>query len=248
MISRVFKGVVFLALVVVALAGFAGAASAALSKSDVEKIVKEYIANNPKEILDSLSDYQKKNRLGGDNAASSEAIKQNKEALFNDPETPHAGNPKGDVSLVEFMDYNCGYCKDALTTVQALIDKDDKLHVVFKDLPILGPSSETAAKWALAAHKQKKYFEFHSAMMKNRSPISDELLEKVAKDIGLDVDRLKKDVEDPSVELQIEKNRALAGNVGVSGTPAFILGDKVIPGAQPLSSMQQKIEALRRKK
>lgn len=252
MISRIFKGTVFPALAIMAVISFSGAASAAdetnLTKFDVEQIVQNFIANNPKMILDSLSSYQKKNSPGSNKAASSDAVKLNKEALFNDPTSPYAGNAKGDVSIVEFVDYNCHFCKEALVTVQALIEKDDKLHVIFKDLPILGPPSEAAAKWALAAQKQKKYFEFHSAMMKNRSPITDELLEKVAKDIGLNVAQAKKDAESTDVELQIEKNRALAGSLGIGGTPAFVLGDQIISGAQPLSVMQQKISDQRKKK
>ena len=208
-----------------------------LSKADVEKIVHDYIMNNAQIVMDSINQYQMKSEQGRQEAG----LAKNKDALFNDSTSPEAGNPSGDVTVVEFFDYNCHYCKGAFSAVKALLDTDKKVRFVFKDFPILGPASETAAKWALAAQKQKKYFEFHSAMMNNKSPIDDDLLTKVAKDVGLNIDQAKNDLASSEVLLQIEKNKALANDMGLRGTPAFVVGKDVIPGAIPLEELQKKI-------
>ena len=150
------------------------------------------------------------------------------------------------MTIVEFFDYNCGYCKKAFPEIQSLLGKDKKIRFVFKDFPILGPSSETAAKWALAAQKQKKYFAFHTLMMQNKTRIDDDLLESVAKKAGLDVAQAKKDIESSDILVQIEKNRSLAGNLGLGGTPAFIIGDDVVPGALSLEEIENRIADLRK--
>ncbi len=213
-----------------------------LSKADVEAIVHDYIQNNAQVILDSVENYQKKT----EQARQEAGLAKNKDALFKDVGSPEAGNPDGDVTVVEFFDYNCHYCKGAFPAVQSLLDKDKKIRFVFKDFPILGPTSDTAAKWALAAQNQKKYFEFHKAMMNNKSPISDELLEKVAKGIGMNVALAKVDVASSETLLQLEKNKALANDMGLRGTPAFIIGSDVIPGAIPLEEIEKKIAEQRK--
>jgi protein-disulfide isomerase len=216
-------------------------AAKGLTKDDVEKIVHDYIVANPKLIMDSVDDYQK----AAMQKRSQEGMKKNKDVLTKDAHSPEAGNPKGDVTMVEFFDYNCHFCKAAFPAIQSLLEKDKNVRVVFKEFPILGPSSETAAKWALAADKQKKYYEFHSAMMNNKEQITDELLEKVAKDVGMDVAQAKSDVASPEMLVQIEKNRALASDLGLNGTPAFIIGDEVSPGAISLEAMQKRISDAR---
>lgn len=249
MASRFFKHMFFPALVAFSI-GFGAVSFAAegaaknLSASDVEKIVHDYIVNNPQVILTAVDDYQKKSMQ----ARFSGALEANKDTVFKDRSSPETGNPKGDVTVVEFFDYNCGYCKRVLPMVQALLEKDKNVRVVLKDFPILGPASDAAAKWALAAQKQDKYFEFHRTLMDSKEPINDESLQKVAAGVGMDVNQAKKDVEGTAILLQIEKNRALAGKLGLSGTPAFIIGDEIIPGAISLEQMQGKIEELRKNK
>jgi protein-disulfide isomerase len=214
---------------------------AELTKAEVEKIIESYLLNNGDKILKSVDDYQRKSMQDKADAA----IKQNAEALFGDPRTPFIGNEKGDVTVVEFFDYNCGYCKHALPEIQALIESDKNVKVILKDLPILGPSSETAAKWALAAHKQGKYFAYHTKLMQNTGKISDDLLEKFAKDLGLDVAKMKADIEGTEILLQLEKDRSLASDLGIGGTPAFLIGNHLIPGAATLDVMKQKIAEIR---
>lgn len=247
MTTLLFKKMVLSLLLATAVCfgGASGSAAAdpALSKPEVEAVVRDYIANNPKAILDSISAYQKKTM----EARQDGAVEKNRDMIFKDAGSPEVGDAAGDVTVVEFLDYNCHFCKSAFTTVQSLLEKDKKVRVIFKDFPILGPTSETAAKWVLAAKKQNKYFEFHTLLMNNKDPISDDVLAKMAKDLGLDVERMKKDAADKDIEQQIEKNRALASNMGISGTPAFIIGDEVVSGAIPLNVMEEKITALRNK-
>lgn len=229
------------AIACISLAPAWGADASALTKDQVEQIVHDYIVNNPKIIMDSVDSYMKH----AQETASTEGLKKNQSLLSKDTTSPEAGNPSGDVTVVEFFDYNCHFCKGAFPSLQALLDKDKKVRVVFKEFPILGPSSETAAKWALAAQKQKKYWEFHTAMMNNKEPIDDQLLEKVAKSVGMDVDKAKKDIGSPDILAQLSKNRSLANDLGISGTPAFIIGDQISRGAIPEEQMEEDIAQAR---
>jgi protein-disulfide isomerase len=222
----------------------APAAGAALSKEQVQQMIHDYIMANPELIMQSVDNFQRKT-MADRQAHASEDVKKNKDILTKDTSSPEAGNPQGDVTVIEFFDYNCHFCKGAFPAVQTLLDKDKKVRVVFKEFPILGPSSEAAAKWALAAQKQKKYFEFHAAMMNNKEPINDAMLESVAKSVGMDVDKAKIDISSPDVLAQLEKNRALADQLDINGTPAFIIGDDISRGAIPEDAMEQKISALR---
>jgi protein-disulfide isomerase len=251
MSSYLFKKAILPVLAIVAISFCGSIASAAadpaaknLSKSDVEQIIHDYLLNNPELILNSVDDYQKKSARSTQGAA----LEKNKDTLFKDSDSPEVGNPKGDVTVVEFMDYNCHYCKLSMPIVLSLLEKDKNIRVVFKDFPILGPTSETAAKWALAAKKQKKYFEFHKLLMNNKTPISDGLLEKIAKSLEMNLEQAKKDADGTETLLQIEKNRTLASSLGLSGTPAFIIGDDVSFGALSLEEMEKKISEERGKK
>ena len=181
----------------------AAAAAEALSKEAVEKIVHDYIMEHPDVILDAVNQYQQKTMEEKQKAA----VETNREYLFRDERSPVIGNPEGDVTIVEFFDYNCGYCKRVLPTVQELIKEDKGIKVIFKDIPILGPTSETAAKWALAAQKSNKYFEFHQALMSHKGPITDDTLSKIATDLELDPARLKKEAETTDVLLKIDRKR-----------------------------------------
>lgn len=219
------------------------AADTALTKDAVEKIVHDYIMEHPDVILDAVNKFQQKTMEEKQKAA----VDTNREYLFRDERSPVIGNPDGDVTIVEFFDYNCGYCKRVLPAVQELIESDKGVKVIFKDIPILGPTSETAAKWALAAQKSNKYFEFHTALMNHKGPITDETLTKIATDLELDPARLKKEAETTDVLLQIERNRSLFTQMGLGGTPAFIIGDEVVPGAVGLDDMKALVAKSRAK-
>jgi protein-disulfide isomerase len=246
MMPQTLKLLVFTAMLlgVAALLPLPAAAAQPLAKEDVEKIVQDYIMNNPQAILDSVDNYQKKMAQ----QRQEEGLDRNRDEIFKDAGSPEIGNPKGDITVVEFFDYNCGYCKHVLPDIQALVKKDKNVRFVFKDFPILGPSSETAAKWALAAHKQNKYFDFHRALMENKTPITDELLESIAAKTGMDVAAAKQAVGGPDIAMQIEKNRSLAENLGLTGTPAFIVGNDILRGAFPLAELEKKIAEQRKAK
>lgn len=249
MLPTFFKNTAFTLLIV---AGFTGGAFAAadtdasksLTKAEVEKIVGDYIMGNPQQILNSVDNYQRKALTERQTAG----LEQHRQKLINDVYSPETGNADGDVIVVEFYDYNCGYCKKVFPTVSELLEKDKKVRFIFKEFPILGPSSELASKWALAAHKQKKFYEFHKALMSNRVPIELPLLEKLAKDAGLNVDQAKKDADSPEILQQIENNRALAAGLGLGGTPAFVIGDELVPGMIFPEDMLKKVSAAREKK
>jgi protein-disulfide isomerase len=237
-----------LSAAVAAVTGFAAAqlavpATGANGTSATEDAIAAYIDAHPDAIIKSIEKYQ----VESVKAASSAALQENADALFKDTQSPFIGAADGDVVLVEFFDYNCGYCRRAFGELKALSESDPRVKIIFKDFPILGPTSETAAKWALAAHKQGKYFDFHQRLMEHQGAISDDVLEKVATDAGLDVAALKTDVEGATIMMQVESNRALAGKMKISGTPAFILGDELIPGAIGKDELVQKIAAIRAK-
>ncbi len=220
------------------------AATTTIEKSAIEAIIKDYIMNNPTVIMDSVDQFQKRTMR----EKSAGAIKTNEQYLSKDDGAPFLGNPDGDVKVIEFFDYNCGYCKKVLPELIQLTEKDKNVKIIFKDIPILGPTSETAAKWAVAAHMQKKYFPFHKNMMDHKGPINDEVLEKAAKDAGVDVEKLKKDIEGTEVLMQIEKNSALAGQLGITGTPAFVIGEDIVPGALPIEEMERLVQEARKNK
>jgi len=214
------------------------------SKTDVEKIIHDYLLDNPDIILKSISGYQTKSSKDKQN----QSLIKYKEYIFNDPISPEAGNKNGDVTIVEFLDNNCHYCKAASKTIRALMSDDKNLRIVFKELPILSDSSKVAAKWVLAANKQGKYFEFHTALMKNRRAITDDLLESIAKDLKLDVKKLKEDMNRDSVSKQIKDVRFLATKLGLTGTPAFIIDGKVKFGAMSLDEFKERIADARANK
>ena len=142
------------------------AQDSAMTEQDVQVIVKEYLLNNPEVVVEAIQAFQNKEREKLEQAFKDQ-LKRSQDKLYNDEGSPVAGNPDGDVVMVEFFDYNCGYCKKALKDVQAALENDDNLKVVFKEYPILSDSSRMAARWALAADKQGKYFEFHQALMEH---------------------------------------------------------------------------------
>ncbi|MDP2204979.1 MAG: DsbA family protein [Alphaproteobacteria bacterium] len=218
-------------------------ADSVLTRGDVESIVRDFITQNPQLILTSVDAYQQRTMQEQQTAA----VEMNKDRLFRNERSPFIGNEKGDVTIVEFFDYNCGYCKKVLPELQALVKEDPNVKIVFKELPILGPSSELAAKWALAAHRQSKYFEFHSLLMKHQGQINADVLTRLATEAGLNVDKARQDAEGTEVLISLEQNRSLASQMNINGTPAFVLGEEIVPGALPLSEMKVKIQELRRK-
>ncbi|MCH8212737.1 MAG: DsbA family protein [Proteobacteria bacterium] len=167
--------------------------------------------------------------------------------LLNDPASPVGGNPDGDVTLVEFFDYQCPYCKTIFPSIQALLAEDRNLRYVFKEFPILGRASVFAARAALAARRQGKYLEFHTAVMSARGKLTETRVMRLAEKVGLDVDRLRRDMADGTVDAMIRRNLELADGLGIFSTPVFIIGDTQIPGAVEIDTLKVLIARARQR-
>ncbi|WP_207461948.1 DsbA family protein [Azospirillum sp. SYSU D00513] len=211
----------------------------------IEGVVRDYLMKNPQIILEAVGALQAREKAAEAERAK-ESLAANRDALINDPAAPVAGNPRGDVTVVEFFDYQCGYCKAVQADVEQLIKGDGKLRFVFKEFPILGPASVVASKAALASRAQGKYLEFHNALMSQRGQLDEGVIMRLAKSVGLDTDRLKKDMESAEVTGAIAKNQQLAEELGIRGTPAFVIGDELVPGAIKLDDMKSLVATARK--
>ena len=173
------------------------------------------------------------------------AVKQYSQALFSSPRQVVLGNPTGNVTFVEFFDYNCGYCKRAMDDMLTLMKNDPKLKVVLKEFPVLGPGSVEAARVAVAVRMQdktgKKYLEFHQKLLGGRGQADKAHALAVAKDIGLDMGRLDKDLESPEVKATLEESFKLAEALGLNGTPSYVIGDDVVIGAVGIDALKEKV-------
>jgi protein-disulfide isomerase len=212
----------------------------------IEGIVRDYLTKNPEVMLDALEAAKEKLSKEAQDKAGA-ALVARKHDIFEDPASPIAGNPKGDVSLVEFFDYRCPYCKQVEPSLEALLGEDHQLRFVYKEMPVLGPSSMVAARAALAAHNQGKYDAFHRAMMGAKGQIDEATVFKVAGSVGLDADRLKRDMAAPEVDQAIKANIDLAEALDIRGTPGFVIGQEIVPGAVDLGTLKRLIAEARKK-
>jgi protein-disulfide isomerase len=201
-----------------------------LDSAEVESIVRDYLPKHP-EILVEMTNELDKQQQAEQSAQQEKAITDNADKIFRSPVAFVAGNPDGDVSVVEFFDYNCGFCRRALPDVVKLINNDNKVRLVLKELPIFGEDSEDAAKAALAAHKQGKYFEMHQKLFTEPGKADKAKALAVAKEIGLDVAQLEKDMDDPAIKQALDENKTLAQKLSLQGTPLYLIGDRIVPGA-----------------
>ncbi len=219
-------------------------AAAPLDKAAIETIIHDYIMANPKVLMESVQRYGESQQENADKMASEEIVK-NADWLFKNKEHAEAGNPKADVTIVEFFDYNCGYCKQAVGDIMKVLDDDKNVRLVFVEIPILGPSSEAAAKWALAAKRQNLYLEYHMALMNHRGPFTDDVFFDLAKKAGLDVEKLKKDGEDPAIKQIIGENLRMAATLGITGTPGFVVNNQLVRGYIPAEEMKAEVAKAR---
>ena len=210
----------------------------------IEQVIREYLMDHPEVLIESLNAYEDKRRLA-ERENQRRAIVSSREALWNDPDSPVLGNPDGDVVLVEFFDYRCGYCKLTAPRIQQLIDEDPNLKVVMKEFPILSQESFEGAKAALAADRQGRYEEFHFALMDQPGDLSERHLRAIAARSGVDPDRMVQDMALPEIEQAIRRNHTMGQLLGVSGTPAVIIGDHLYPGAAELEQLQEMIARAR---
>lgn len=217
-------------------------------KTAVENVVRELLLKKEPELIVKAAQEMQARMEKEQNTKSNENIVANKSKLFNDADAPVAGNAKGDVTIVEFFDYQCGYCKMVQPTVEKILSDDKNVRFIYKELPILGPVSQFASKAALASVAQGKYFAFHNAMMEKKERLSEDSIMDIAKEIGLNVEKLKTDMQSAKVEKQIKANIELADQIGARGTPAFVIGERLYPGAMQADQMAEIISDLRKAK
>ena len=226
--------------------GLAAAPATTGDKAVLGKAIRDYLMANPEVLVEAMQELERKQDSQRDTVAQ-KAIQENRAGLMNDPESPIHGNPNGDVTIVEFSDYQCPYCKRAHTTVKSVLAADSKVKLVFKDLPILGEPSRIAALAALAARAQNKHLALHDALMEFSGKLDRDRIMEIAGSVGLDVARLQKDMEDPKLKEIIERNMALASALGVRGTPAFVIGNQFVPGAVDADTLKRMINDVRTK-
>jgi protein-disulfide isomerase len=213
-------------------------------RKEMEAIVRDYLLANPDLLREMSQLLEQKEKLAEDQQRKS-ALVSNADQIFRDGTDFVAGNPNGKVTMVEFFDYNCGWCKRGFPEVMALIEQDKDLKFVMKEFPIFGGDSDYAAQAAIAANKQGKYWTLHVAMMSHEGKITKEIVDELAVAQGLDMAQLKKDMESPETAGILERNRNLAQSLAINGTPAFIIDDKLVPGYLPKAELASAINDVR---
>jgi protein-disulfide isomerase len=210
----------------------------------IEKIIRNYLLENPELLVEVMQKLEARQKAEEEEGLIG-AIKANRKALFAST-NDYIANPMGKIPVVEFFDYQCGYCKRFKPSVDRLIKSDKSVRFVFKEFPILGEVSVTASKAALAAKLQGKYLPFHNALMVLRRRLTEAAIYQTAKDVGLDVARLKKDMSSPIVLRTIKENRELATAMGIRGTPSIVIGELMAPGAISYDQMTAMIDQARK--
>lgn len=242
-----FARAVLLALAVLFAA--APARAAEIDASDtaaIEEIVRAYILKNPEIIQEAMAALEAK-RAAEEAARAKAAIADVRDLLYDSPRQIVLGNPEGKVTLVEFFDYNCGFCKRALGDLLALLDQEKDLRVVLKEFPILGDGSVEAARVAVAVKltAPDKYLAFHTALLGGRGEANEARALEAAKEAGIDVAAVKAAMSDERIGQTLAESTQLAMQIGVTGTPAYVLGDELIYGAVGADTLRDKIAAVR---
>ncbi len=232
--TSLFKPLI--AALALTLAAPAGATD--LSADEIKQLALEAIRENPEIVMEAVAILQARDDQAAAEAAAN-VLSEQRSMLEQDPNAPVIGNPEGDVTVVEFFDYNCPYCKRAAPELEALIAADDNIRVVFREWPILGDGSVFAARAALAARKQGKYEAFHWEMMELRGRAEEASVLAAAEKIGLDMDALRADMDAPDIEEHIGQSMRLAELLGFSGTPSFVIGDALVPGFVPIDELER---------
>ena len=244
-----------IAAICVVLAALAGAAVRPVSAFEhpvfddaqwraIESSIREFLRQNPEVVLEALQTLEERKRRSQAGLAP-KIIAENRAALLNDPGSPVAGNPDGDVTIVEFFDYQCPYCKRVVSAIKHLLEQDPNVRFVYKEWPILGPMSEFAARAALAARSQGKYEPYHEYLMSAKGRLTKETVLFAAREIGLDLERLKSDMYSAEVDDIFRRNYGLADKLGFRGTPSFVIGDVLVPGAVDLDGLKQLVKTAR---
>jgi protein-disulfide isomerase len=216
-------------------------------KDAVREVVREYLINNPEVLIDALQAYQA--RAAEETQKQQQAaLSQFREQLERDPTSPVVGAANGDVTIVEFLDYRCTYCKKVFPAIQELLKNDGNIRYVVKELPILSPESVVAAKAALAVWRKTpaKYMAFHTALMTARGTLSDTRILEIAGEVGLDAKAVGAAMKDPEINAALAKNHELAQSLNIQGTPAFVVGGRLVPGAVGVDALRELVAAARK--
>jgi protein-disulfide isomerase len=200
-----------------------------LSEDRVKELVLEAIRENPEIVLEAVQIIEQREQQRQAAAAAS-VLSDNRDVLENDPNAPVLGNPDGDVTVVEFFDYNCPYCRRVKPEIEALLAEDPNVKLVYREWPILGEGSVFAARAALAAREQGKYEEFHWALMGMQGRAEEASVIRVAEEVGLDIAQLRRDMEEPEIDAHISASMEMSRDLGFNGTPSFVIGDALVPG------------------
>lgn len=213
----------------------------------IEEVVRQVLRDNPEILVEAIHAARAKQETA-ERTRAAKALSERRKDLERNPTSPVIGNPDGDVTVVEFFDYRCGFCKRAHPTMAELLKSDPKVRVVLKEFPILGPESILASRTALAVHRidPAKYRPFHDALMTDRAAVSRERLLQIAKSVGIDVGKLEKSIADPAIDAVIGETMELAQALGINGTPAFVVGDQIVPGAVDVDTLKQLIAKARK--
>jgi len=213
-------------------------------RTEIERIIREYLLKNPEVLQEAIGELEKRQAVA-EAEKHQAAVKDNAKELFNSERQVVVGNPKGDVNFVEFFDYNCGYCKRAMTDMMDLI----KVRVVLKEFPVLGAASTEAARVAVAVRMQdktgKKYLDFHQKLLSGRGSVDKARAIAAAKEAGLDVARIERDLGSDEVRLSLEESFKLAEKLGLNGTPSYVIGENVVVGAVGLPALKEKVNVAR---
>lgn len=220
----------------------------ASQRGEIERIIREYIISHPEVLQEAMMELEKRT-AAAEAAKQQAAVKEHAKELFNSPRQVVLGNPRGDVTMVEFFDYNCGYCKRAMLDMLALLKSDPNLRIVLKETPMLSRESEQAAKVAIAVRMQdktgKRYLEFHQKLLGGRGTADKAHALAVAKDLGFDVARIEKDMANPDVDNELREVLGLTQALGLNGTPSYVIGKDVVVGAVGLDALKEKINTNR---
>lgn len=220
------------------------AVAEALDESRVKELVLQAIRENPEIVMEAVAILEKR-KAGEQAVVQAETLKTQRNLIESDPNAPVLGNPDGDVTVVEFFDYNCPYCRRVKPEVQALLDADPNVRLVYREWPILGDGSVFAARAALAARKQGKYDAFHWAMMANKGRAEEASVMRIAEQVGLDLEQLRADMQAPEVQQHIATSMQLSQALGFNGTPSFVIGEALLPGFVETAQLKELVEAAR---
>ena len=213
-------------------------------RAEVLQLLRRSLREDPSILRDAMAGLEQA-ELAKRNSAQTAAISARAEQLFRDPADPVKGNPQGAVTLVEFFDARCGYCKRLHPNMEQLLQRERDVRVVMKDLPILGPASVTASRALLAAQRQNLYVPFYDALMRLREEPTEAVLRREAERVRIDWARLRRDMDDPAIQTQIARNMELARALDIQGTPALVIGTTIVPGAVDLAELQRLTAAAR---